>query len=1040
MNTIKTAGLTLVFIFSIFFALPGIRQVYACSYNYQPESLSAFSHVGNNYLPVQNPPSILQIVDFSLSTNCYPDSANSSWNSAGKSFSTESGNIQISGTGNGNGSELGTNGDTEKFYGEADLFYNSVGQTVDSQSTDDSVIDSITKNGGYTINFTATSNDNPPKTKVVSTFVKATNCVALGNANGSTGGEKKIIFERGDALNLSISDYMNLVYSGIGFFNSISPYKEYSNHFSFYVDLQKIPQNLGPQDGNGDYTDQKGISNLVNAKSSCGSGAYVYVLFANPSGWSNYGQFLRDAGDIILMNIPKIQTDKGAIPFGYVFTHESSHKIGNLSDEYKLGNKPRWLEISAQIVGLTPHNNCSPDPNNDFSFNNYRYGLPPGSDNKGCDIMTTTIGGDSFYRPSVTSLMNKTVGALSNNLNVVSCGYVVSGILDEPTDKAHAENHWAECENMPDTIKDGYLQLGLPPTITTIVNSVPSLTFKITGSGFTQANNSVKLTTAPAGSSYDASSLLATPESFFAPVFNFFRNMRSFFIGLIPHVHGQTTTASDNSYIIDSIPADNANGTSITFTIPTSTPNGVYSVAVDSANSSWNYTNFLITINGGTATVSGNPGIGSGFYTDGATVQATPSYTCPANTSDAIYTLSNTTCTLTPISHNTGGFSTVTICPAGQVAVGGMCIPAAALSFPATLVYKCPTVPPGISGAFTLNNTTCTFHFINSTTNPVSNTPSSASVTYSCNSGDTLIGTTCTRARIMCTADIPPSCQNSTYNATPRYSCPTGYTLSGTTCNLIGEATTTTTINTNNSSPNIEVFSPLPNSTITNWSPQISWGSAVTCSYGYADSGPSGTVNCANNGSDIVAPPYTGTIYLLLFATDASGLSTSTTMIFNYVPTSTTTTVTTTGTASTTNTTTSPTYGNFPPPTNPIILLATSTTDLSTVFMWSDGSAPVAGTTTTIVSTTNTIPSVINSTTTNDYSCGLGYVTVNGVCQIITNSSVLNTTTTTTNTGNSTTVTGSASTNQNTTGAPGPSNNSVAAPTTPPKKSTLIEI
>ena len=38
--------------------------------------------------------------------------------------------------------------------------------------------------------------------------------------------------------------------------------------------------------------------------------------------------------------------------------------------------------------------------------------------------------------------------------NVISCGYMVAGILGETVDHAHAQTHWPACKNMA-TVKDG---------------------------------------------------------------------------------------------------------------------------------------------------------------------------------------------------------------------------------------------------------------------------------------------------------------------------------------------------------------------------------------------------------------------------------------------------------------------------------------------------------------------------------------------------------------------------------------------------------
>ncbi|MEI6711540.1 MAG: hypothetical protein WCK88_05100 [bacterium] len=65
-------------------------------------------------------------------------------------------------------------------------------------------------------------------------------------------------------------------------------------------------------------------------------------------------------------------------------------------------------------------------------------------------------------------------------------------------------------------------------------------------------------------------------------------------------------------------------------------------------------------------------------------------------------------------------------------------------------------------------------------------------------------------------------------------------------------------------------MSPLNNSTVTAWTPYVSWGTATTCGYNWDGSENYTTVDCANHGSDIPAPASTGTFTLSLKGTDAN--------------------------------------------------------------------------------------------------------------------------------------------------------------------------
>ena len=289
--------------------------------------------------------------------------------------------------------------------------------------------------------------------------------------------------------------------------------------------------------------------------------------------------------------------------------------------------------------------------------------------------------------------------------------------------------------------------------------------------------------------------LVATPQSFGNLVSNFFGGIWSFFVNLVPNTHGQT---SGDSYVIDNIPTDSSIGASMTFSIPTSTPNGVYSVSLgilDDSNAtlgdSWLSTNYKLTINSSGATVSGGSGSSGSLYTDGMTMPAT--YSCPATATNIpvgysgyLYILSGNVCTpYATIGSGGSGMSNITICPAGQVSVGGICVLASRLAKAATAI--CPTVPTGVNGYFALvSGATCVFHAstgiitttggtltsttTSTTTAPIStSTPTTttipATAIYACSTG-TLSGTNC----IITTA------------ATSKYICPTGATLSGTSC------------------------------------------------------------------------------------------------------------------------------------------------------------------------------------------------------------------------------------------------------------------
>ncbi len=804
MRIIYKVSVTSVFLLLACIILPGIKSAHAaCSYSYQPESLSAFSYIGNNLLPVQNPPSILQIVDFSLSTNCYPNS-NKTWGGL-RSMTTVNGDIPLPAVNDMDASKVGRSGDKEKFHGylEFNTTYNDPTPNLSTTYKEDSVIKSIAKNGGYTFNFKAIAADK--EERAASTFVKATNCVSLGGVNGKPGGPIKIVFMRSsDAVpSASLSDYLSqintIIYKG---FAAIDPFKAYIDKFSFYIDLNKFDAPSLPIDPATGLYDRSSATTVINS-SSCGSDAREYLVMSKVNrlteaymlGFTSFGN-----------RVSFLTKDSYNYLLGEVVIHEMGHVFGLLGDEYKRGD-----------VGTPGTENCASEYVLKYgqyrsSKDNHLYGA---ENIQGCNYIKFTDG-TPIYRPSTFSIMNSDGYPEHQRFNVISCGYVIAGILGEKISQDTAETHWPACMSM-DTIKEGIPAVTAKPVasnLSKVTNSSVANTFKMVGSNFTPTGNSVRLISSATAEAQDSSALVATPHSFTEKITGFFGGVWSFFKNLIPYTHGQVATSPGKAYTIAGIPSDNTTGTSITFVIPSNIPNGIYSVVVGSYNSDLVTTDFKVTITSSGINVSGNPGIGSGTYTEGATVPATATYKCPNNTTTARYTLTLANTCLMTLVNSGGGFTTVV--------VGGSSgtVPTGSVTVPAILTYVCPTIPIGTTGYFSLvSGSTCVFHFYAPTpvvtTPPVSTTTASTTtktplpvststtstsvipatlVRYTCPSSNySLSGSMCTQIRVVCTTSLSSVCNPQVLSATPVYSCPTGYTLSGSVCskNVVGEGTTT---------------------------------------------------------------------------------------------------------------------------------------------------------------------------------------------------------------------------------------------------------
>lgn len=80
--------------------------------------------------------------------------------------------------------------------------------------------------------------------------------------------------------------------------------------------------------------------------------------------------------------------------------------------------------------------------------------------------------------------------------------------------------------------------------------------------------------------------------------------------------------------------------------------------------------------------------------------------------------------------------------------------------------------------------------------------------------------------------------------------------------------------------PTVSITAPLDASTVTTWSPAVSWGDAATCEYKF-DSDSFAALVCGSNGSDIPTPA-SGSHTLTVQGTDASANAATTSVSFTY--------------------------------------------------------------------------------------------------------------------------------------------------------------
>ena len=396
------------------------------------------------------------------------------------------------------------------------------------------------------------------------------NCVKISGT-----GPKRVVFMRGLgwAWNTpTISQYQTFVnrIKNEGF-GGIEPFKSYLSQFSFYIDLKMIQDNDFPSTGKDISPLDIEASDMVVARSSCSTQpasdgnppftANQYIFF--------WGRLLGNSGfahwnrPVAYVNPPVMSNS--LVPVTPI--HETAHTFAGLYDEYiyrELENPHIDMWNWSQRTGWS-YKNCVERPSWQYrASDNHIYGA---IDQRGCsfyrDINADPRFPINYFRPGYTSMMKGNESGGEYRFNVISCGYIIATINNEPLDQQHAQQYWQnECKLMAQ--QGTVIMNSLPPinpkpfpkkipnveTSSIILsqvsssesgvpqNGVSGSTVTITGSGFTLIDNAVQFINTTTGAMFD----------------------------------------------ILGIPSD---GTSISFTIPTNVPLGQYTLKVGAFNSDW---------------------------------------------------------------------------------------------------------------------------------------------------------------------------------------------------------------------------------------------------------------------------------------------------------------------------------------------------------------------------------------------------------------------------------------------------------------------
>jgi len=293
---------------------------------------------------------------------------------------------------------------------------------------------------------------------LVTCFYFFTKNVALAASSDchhiSGSGPIGVVFLKDENLSLA-TDFPTLIAQSISGFKTIDPFKTYFDRFSFYfysVGRNLSASNAGSTGRKLNIEDGVEVATFIQEAMASGCAGttlantqFVYFSNAVDRSWT-----MTDLAPKFLFISSIIN---GKATSGNVVIHESGHAWGRLSDEYIEGDR-------SPIEGYSL--NCSRNPEVDFI--NSEDGKKYGNTNiVGCNY--TSFGS---YRPSQNSIMNNTSFELMSatldrdagtKFNVVSCGYLVAGILGETVNKNNAQTHWADCCNM-DVIEDGITGCG----------------------------------------------------------------------------------------------------------------------------------------------------------------------------------------------------------------------------------------------------------------------------------------------------------------------------------------------------------------------------------------------------------------------------------------------------------------------------------------------------------------------------------------------------------------------------------------------------
>ncbi len=260
-------------------------------------------------------------------------------------------------------------------------------------------------------------------------------CAPIGGS-----GKFKVVSARGTSTKLSVNGILNLgdKLRTKGFGNT-EPFTSNQSYFSHLIDLGNYSENGRSMNTikrkNGSEVKYFDNPSFFEEYSSCGD-ARLYIFYSNIMSTS----VAILSGKDINMNISevsaKIQTgtvidDKVA----NITMHEIGHAFAGLNDEYLRGDNLE-TELAASYFMTDYGSNCVLAPIN-YSYDKKNYG----SQNiTGCAYKA--LNGIPIYRPSQHSLMLGGYRSSTEKFNVVSCGYIMAAIHEDPNARKYFPDCW----------------------------------------------------------------------------------------------------------------------------------------------------------------------------------------------------------------------------------------------------------------------------------------------------------------------------------------------------------------------------------------------------------------------------------------------------------------------------------------------------------------------------------------------------------------------------------------------------------------------